>query len=302
VKLKVEPDFNVRVETKRVPVQTVMENFDDLKNTCEFLELFWFPGQDTMWVMFMDRTDSPRDEISWFSRTKRKLKGRFQGLMARTLFPWVAKEFPNRVSIIIRLASEIGIVEGERVLSPEDAFHYPMTYPKNWDMSYAFPAALGKKAWELAMDQIRDYAKQEMYPVNLAVHGRFTEASSSWLAPDYGRPTAWVEMTTVKGTPEGLWRKFYEEVEALWFDLEDARPHWGKYYGFWQKEGAESHPNWSLLADRYPRFQDFCAVRNAWDLSRLFLNPFLAEHVFKSPPFVTATPQPRTPPGIQPTP
>jgi hypothetical protein len=281
VKLEVQCEYNVSTTIARLPVEEFLERFDDLPTSCEFLEVFWFPGQETMWLMFMNATDSPADRKSWLSRLGKKINTGFQNA-GGAVIPWIASNAPNRIPTLNRWAGELAMKEGTTVLPASEAFHYQEAYPKNWDMSYAFPADSGKEAWKAAVDRVRAYANAEKYPVNLALHCRFTAQSTSWLAPDFGRPTCWVEVATAKGTPEDDWRPFFQDLESIWFEINDARPHWGKLYGFWQDPdpNAPSHPNWARLIQRYPGFEAFRKIRHTWDPNGVFLNPFLKKHFF----------------------
>jgi len=64
-----------------------------------------------------------------------------------------------------------------------------------------------------------------------------------------------------KGTP---FDRYFNAVEKL-YDAVGGRPHWGKLHTL----GAEQ------LRQRYPRFDEFVAVRDAVDPERRFGNTYL---------------------------
>src|SRR5205823_3353876 len=55
--LQLEPQFDVAMTVRSLPVERVLAEFADLQASCAFLEMFWFPFQNDMWVYMMDRTD-----------------------------------------------------------------------------------------------------------------------------------------------------------------------------------------------------------------------------------------------------
>ncbi len=69
---------------------------------------------------------------------------------------------------------------------------------------------------------IAQHGRADLYPVNLAVHGRFTGASGAWLGPDQGRKTAYVEVVTARRTPG--WEPFFRELEDRWLAIDDGLP------------------------------------------------------------------------------
>ena len=87
-------------------------------------------------------------------------------------------------------------------------------------MEYAVPAVHAARVWREGVALVEHYAASALYPVNLALHGRFTSASSGWIAPNYGRPTCYIDVTTATGTPHwegfsGALQTFTERKKAL---------------------------------------------------------------------------------------
>ena len=64
------------------------------------------------------------------------------------------------------------------------------------------------------------------------------------------------------------WREdpteYFEAVEQIML-AHDGRPHWGKMHTL----------DSALLRERYPRFDDFVALRDRLDPSRMFQNRYL---------------------------
>lgn len=103
------------------------------------------------------------------------------------------------------------------------------------------------------------------YPIIL----RCTGASSAWLSPSWGEPTCFFGFVVYYAedgslSEEGL--EFLRAVEPLLADV-GGKPHWGKYFD-------SRLYDWPTC---YPQWEDFQAVRQAFDPRGLFLNDFMAE-------------------------
>lgn len=99
-------------------------------------------------------------------------------------------------------------------------------------------------------------------PLLLTCEVRTMAADDLWLSPAYGRPTVGIHFT---------WQRDEEAVRALLPALEAAlpestRPHWGKIFTL---QGDE-------VRRRYPRFDDFAALRARLDPDRRFVGDYLA--------------------------
>ena len=63
VKIELERQFNVYLDKRLIPLPYVLEEFDDLQKSCEFLELMSFPFSGSACVYSMDRTCSLPDRV-----------------------------------------------------------------------------------------------------------------------------------------------------------------------------------------------------------------------------------------------
>ncbi|HLY38010.1 MAG TPA: D-arabinono-1,4-lactone oxidase, partial [Candidatus Binatia bacterium] len=271
VTLWLDPQFDVATQVRSLPVERVFEEFEDLQASCAFLEMFWFPFQDHMWIYMMDPTQAPRDPDTWLTRRERDLNTAIENLAARTLIPWISRHAPALTPVLNTVASRMGFHEQLSIQPASEAFHFQRAYAKCWEMEYTVPAEYASQVWREGVALVNHYAASGLYPVNLALHGRFTGRSTAWIAPNYGRPTCYIDVTTAMGTPH--WQGFFRELEAMWFAIPGARPHWGKM--FFQCD---------RVAARYDEMNRFLEVRERWDPERVFLNRFLEERVFQLPP------------------
>jgi FAD/FMN-containing dehydrogenase len=263
--------YDVATEICVLPVDLVLDEFEDLQQCCGFLEMFWFPFQRNMWVYMMNDAKAPRDQSSWWSRFKTRVNTAIQSVASQRLIPTIARHAPRLTPVLNSLASRMAFHAGYSVRTASKAFHFQRAYAKCWEMEYAVPKEKAARVWRDGIDLVDHYAATGCYPMNLALHGRFTGASKSWIAPNYGRPTCYIDVTTAKGTPH--WYSFFCEVERRWCDIEGARPHWGKL--FFQED---------RVREQYSQMKPFLDVRESWDPKRVFLNRYLEKQIFQLPP------------------
>ncbi|WJL96572.1 FAD-binding protein [Microbacterium sp. ET2] len=112
-----------------------------------------------------------------------------------------------------------------------------------------------------AIQAVRGLADR-ISPLLLTCEVRTMAADDLWLSPAYGRPTLGIHFT---------WQRDEAAVRALLPALEaalpaSARPHWGKVFTM---PGDE-------VRRRYPRFDDFAALRTRLDPDRRFVGDYLA--------------------------
>ena len=112
-----------------------------------------------------------------------------------------------------------------------------------------------------AIEAVRSLAER-IAPLLLVNEIRTVRADALWLSPAYRTDIVGLHFT---------WRPDEQAVRALLPELEaalpaSARPHWGKIFTL---DAAE-------VRARNPRWDDFAALRAAWDPERRFVNDYLA--------------------------
>jgi L-gulonolactone oxidase len=93
------------------------------------------------------------------------------------------------------------------------------------------------------------------------VEVRLAAADDIPLSTASGRDTAYIAAHVPAGTEPGPW---FEAVESI-AGAVGGRPHWGKLHGL----GA------SVLRQRYPRFDEFVALRDRLDPAGMLSNAYL---------------------------
>lgn len=268
VTLECEPAFNVHVEDRFKPREEVLDNVDDLLRTYEFVELYWFPFNEKMWIKVMRRTDEPVPPDGWREQLDGVLDYAQTMIGVKYVLPILSRYMPKLTPAFMKIAPEMAMTPGTDIEPASEEFHYQQAYPRCWNMSWAVPLADTVRAWRTTMTLIDEFARRGKYPVNMVVHSRFIGESPSLLAASHGWPACDIEIATAKGTPDV--EPFFEAFADAMLAIPGARPHWGKYI---------LRPR--EIRARYSKMDAFLAHRAAMDPSGVFLNDFLAREVFQ---------------------
>lgn len=270
--IRVARDFNVHTDRRYVAFHHTFGQFEDLAASATYLEIFYWPLQNRLWLYVMNDTQSKPDKSTFFSRLGEDFGTKLQNTLGGTILPWIASRRPGLTPLLCKVSGRLILKVDASVKSASEAFHFQKAYPFAWDMSYGVPMAETGEAWGRAIRLIDRYADSKLYPINLVLHCRFIRGGNGWLAPNYGEDRCLIEVATSLGTPDRLWREFFETLETHWFDISRARPHWAKLTNKIEMAG-----------ERYPRILDFMAERQRWDPKGRFMNPFL-ERLFSPGP------------------
>lgn len=126
------------------------------------------------------------------------------------------------------------------------------------EMEYALPAERVRPAFDALRVLIDDRGWRISFPVEV----RFAPEDAVWLSTAYGRASAYIAV-------HRYWREdptdYFAGVEQIMHE-HGGRPHWGKMHTM----------DAAALRARYPRFDDFVALRARLDPDRVFGNPYLA--------------------------
>jgi FAD/FMN-containing dehydrogenase len=125
------------------------------------------------------------------------------------------------------------------------------------EMEYAIPRA----ALPDVFRELRTLPEKHGLKVSFPVEVRVAPADDVLLSTASGRDSAYIAVHMFKGTP---YDPYFREVEKL-YDEVGGRPHWGKLHTL----------DADRLRERYPRFDDFVALRDDLDPERRFGNAYL---------------------------
>ncbi len=124
-------------------------------------------------------------------------------------------------------------------------------------MEYALPA----ENVLAAFDAVRNLVDDRGWRISFPIEVRFAAEDDRWLSTAHGRACAYIAV-------HRYWREdpteYFDAVEQIMLDL-GGRPHWGKMHSL----------DAAALRARYPRFDDFVALRAHLDPDRMFHNAYL---------------------------
>ncbi|MDX6476389.1 MAG: hypothetical protein QOH95_1900 [Gaiellaceae bacterium] len=136
---------------------------------------------------------------------------------------------------------------------------YPMVYEPNFhELEYFVPYEQGRDALAAMRELMLASLPASVFPMEVRTVGR----DEAFLSHSYGRDTV---VISVSGMPGTDYDPYLRDVDRLLGGF-DARVHWGKLHFLTR----------SQLLDRYPRANDFIAIRRALDPADTFLNAHLA--------------------------
>ncbi|MFG2532176.1 D-arabinono-1,4-lactone oxidase [Streptomyces sp. NPDC048516] len=248
----VEPEFLLTAREEPMPFDEVTDRFDELIAENEHFEFYWFPhtgGCNTKRNNRSQGPAAPPGRVSGWVEDELLSNGVFQ--LACT----VGRAVPAAIPGIAKISS--------RALSARTYTDIPykvFTSPRRVrfvEMEYALPRA----AAVAALGELKALVERSDFKVSFPVEVRTAPADDIPLSTASGRDTVYLAVHMYRGTPYGAYFAAAERIMTA----HDGRPHWGKLH---TRDAA-------YLADVYPRFGEFTALRDRLDPERRFANAYL---------------------------
>ncbi|MDP1819475.1 MAG: D-arabinono-1,4-lactone oxidase [Acidimicrobiales bacterium] len=243
--------FRLHAIEEPMLVDELLADFDGYMSSADHVEFYWVPH--TAWALTKRnrRTDEPAEP-----------RGRIKELVDDTLLPNVAfgalcRIGRRRPSLIPRLAK---ILPSTGRTEYTDRSDHVFTSPRRvhfYEMEYAVPRDVIPEALNRVRRLVDEVGIQLSFPVEV----RVVAPDDIPLSTAYGRATGYIAVHVYQGTP---YDAYFQGVERI-MDSYGGRPHWGKMHF----QRAET------LAERYPRWDDFQAVRRRLDPEGRFSNQYL---------------------------
>lgn len=241
----------MRVRRFKSALEDTLARLPELRAHATQLSFEWFPGTGVTRVRTATTSEAPprNESISTVGR---------EWLM-RNAGHWLLAHASDRAPRLARRAQRLALQllpESERI----EAAPAPAAQP------------LVRQAelleYQLAVEDLGDaltQLEQLLAALNLrgylALEVGFIAADDVWLSPAFGRETAFVRLKRFRGLAQ-------DSIAATFVDVmerHDGRPHWGSPHG----KQADA------LAELYPRWKDFLALRAKLDPRGVFLNDYL---------------------------
>ncbi|MGV9210833.1 D-arabinono-1,4-lactone oxidase [Micromonospora sp. RB23] len=252
VTLRCVDAFVLHAHERPAALDDVLDDLPALIGRHDHVEFYWFPYTSRVQVKANDRVPANDRPLS-----------RWRG--------WLDDDFlSNRVfagacrlgRAVPALAPGISAVSARalterRYTGRSDRVFCTPRRVRFVEMEYGLPRA----ALPEALTALRRIVDGLPFKILFPVEVRFTAADDIWLSHGYGRDNAYIAVHQYVGMPYEPYFQAFEKVAAAL----GGRPHWGKLH---YRDAAS-------LAEAYPRFSDFQAVRDRLDPHRVFASPHL---------------------------
>ncbi|WP_375389450.1 D-arabinono-1,4-lactone oxidase [uncultured Amnibacterium sp.] len=247
--------FGLAAEERTEVLEPVIAGFGDRVAAADHFELYWFPGTGV--ALTKTNTRIPAGEVGPRSSRVRRLVD--DELLSNGVFELtcrLARQAPLLVPPINRVAAHTVAERAYRAPS-----HQVFASPRRVRFAEA-EWAVPLEQLPQAFDAFRTALRRSRLRISFPVEVRAAAADgSAWLSTSFGRPTGYI---AVHCYARDVQRDYFRLAERV-FRGYDGRPHWGKLH---TRDAAD-------LRGRYPRFDDFLAVRRRLDPGGLLRNPHL---------------------------
>ena len=248
------PAFLLHAEERPQRFGEVLDEFEALAGSVDHFEFYWWPHTDAAMTKRNTRLpiDAPRYPIGPVSGW---VEDRLLGNGAHALMCNIGRVIPSATPPINRLATRL---YGNRSFT--DLSYKVFTSPRTTrfrESEWALPIA----AVPQALRDIRGLIEKRGWNISFPIEVRVAAADDNWMSTAYDRVSGYI----------AVHRYFHEDHEPYFRAVDQimrgygGRPHWGKIHYLDDED----------VAERYPKFDQFRAVRDRLDPERVFANPYL---------------------------
>jgi L-gulono-1,4-lactone dehydrogenase len=251
--LQCVPAFLLRAQEMPLPLSEVLSGFDELADGNDHFEFYWFPHTDIALTKRNNRVaagvgPSPVGRIrGWVD--DELLSNKVFELTTR-----LAARRPGLVPRINRVASRA--LSAREYVDASDKVFCSERNVVFRESEYAVPR---EHAVEV-IRRLRDWIDASGSHIPFPIEVRVAAADDIWLSTAYGRDTAYIAIHQYHRLAHDPYFRAFEQIVSDY----DARPHWGKLHTLTAAD----------LQNRYPQFDNFLAVRDRLDPTRVFANPY----------------------------
>jgi L-gulonolactone oxidase len=258
-RLRVVPEFDLRVEEGPVDLKTAMQ--PEWYGEADHARVWYLPHVDHAWGWRAWRiTHEHRRDTARESGLRRWWRDRVLGYQGFQAGLWLAASVPALLPAVNRAYS------GEFLSRPKTSaggsveqftfdclFHQRVT-------EWAVPI---DKAEEAVLS-VRKLAEQGGFQAHLPIEIRFTAGDDIPLSPTFGGDRCWIGIVSyIPWGREIEWRPWFEAFEQQMLAF-DGRPHWAKQFS--------ARPG--RLRELYPEWDSFQALRRRLDPEQTLRNSY----------------------------
>ncbi|MDL9980762.1 D-arabinono-1,4-lactone oxidase [Microbacterium sp. ASV49] len=254
ITLQCVPAFALQAVEHPEPLAEVLETLDARVAGADHFEFYWFPHTDvaltkTQARLPEDARRQPLPAVGKWIDEELLSNGVYRMVCGvGTVVPGIIPSFSR---LAVKLTGNREYTDlSNRVLTQNRDVRFR-------EMEYALPIENVRPAFEA----LRALIEQRGWRISFPVEVRFAAADDLWLSTAHGRASGYIAV-------HRYWREdpteYFQAVEQIMLSF-GGRPHWGKMHTL----------DAGILRDRYPRFDDFVALRDRLDPKRLFANTYL---------------------------
>ncbi|KHK98476.1 FAD-linked oxidoreductase [Microbacterium mangrovi] len=254
VTIQCVPAFALAAVEHPEPLDEVLESLDARVASADHFEFYWFPHTDVALTKTQTRMPAstalrPLPKVGKWIDEELLSNGVYRLVCAAgTAVPGIIPPFSR---LAVRLTGNREYTDlSNRVLTQNRNVRFR-------EMEYALPAENVRPAFEAVRALIAEQGLRISFPIEV----RFAAPDDLWLSTAHGRASGYIAV-------HRYWREnptsYFTGVEKIMTSF-GGRPHWGKMH----TQDAAS------LRERYPRFDDFTALRHRLDPTRMFANAYL---------------------------
>jgi L-gulonolactone oxidase len=252
VTLRCVDAFTLLADERPMALREVLARLDDELAGNDHVEFYWHPY--TEWTQLKRNNTVPAND-----RPLSAFRGWLDDdFLSNTVYERtcrLGRAIPAVVPTINAIATR-ALTARTYTARSDQVFCTPRRVRFN-EMEYEVPRAAVREV----MAELPRIIERLPFKVQFPVEVRFTGPDDVWLSHGYGRESAYFAVQQYTGSP---YEAYFRAFEAVCAPL-GGRPHWGKQHF----RDAKS------LRTAYPRFDDFLAVRDRLDPSRIFTNAYL---------------------------
>ena len=256
IELQCRPSYVLEERGGRLSASELFATIENLRDENRHFEFFWFPFADDVLIKTLNEVEGdPKPRRRAPDNTDAPSDTEFRKLCEINRFaPFMRSRFQRQMTEQggARYSGE----GAGRSRWSHDAFPSDRNVRFN-EMEYAVPADKGPDCVQEVAAHMRNCGTNFLFPIEY----RYVAADDIWLSPFFERDSVTI---SIHQYHKQSYKNLFHGVEEI-FKSYGGRPHWGKIHTRTADGLAELYPNW----------EKFCAVRSTVDPGAKMLNPYL---------------------------
>ena len=254
VTLQCVPAFLLHAREEPMALPEVLDRLPELVGDNDHFEFYWFPHTEKALIKRNNRVadGTPAAPLSRFRHVLD------DEVLSNGLFEVVNRVGRRLPRVIPRVNSISGSALSAREYTSEsfDVFVSPRRV-RFRESEFAMP----REALPEVIAALQQWFATSGEHVSFPIEVRFTAPDDVWMSTGHERASCYVAV-------HQYWKvdptRYFAAAQDV-FSAHEGRPHWGKMHTL----------DSAYLSERYARFDDFVAIRDRLDPTRLFSNPYL---------------------------